>query len=122
MAEVAGIAGAAGGLAGATPYGAAIGAAGQVLSSALTDKPSNTTSGSGSYQAGPFTVGSKQVGGKGNSAGATTASASQTPAGTASDSATSSHSQLLIYLTIGSVAIAFMGLILGILGHRKGRH
>jgi hypothetical protein len=74
-----GIADLAGAAAGATPWGAAIGAAGQVLSSALSEPPTNTTSGAGGYQGGSLTIGSRQVGGKGNSAGATTASASQTP-------------------------------------------
>jgi hypothetical protein len=117
--EIAGIAGAAGGLAAATPYGAAIGAAGQVLSSALTDKPSNTTSGSGSYQSGPFVIGSKQVGGKGNSAGATTASASQTPAGSADANSATAQNKTMLYLTIGGVAIALLALVLNFMGHKR---
>ncbi len=42
------------------------------------DGPINTTAGA-TFQGGLLTVGAKQVGGKGNSAGATTATAAQVP-------------------------------------------
>jgi hypothetical protein len=108
------------GAAGATPYGAAIGAAGSVLTSALTDKPSNTTSGAGAYQAGPFVVGSKQVGGKGNSAGATTASASQTPDASSADAATSAKSQTTLYVVLGIVA-SVITIVIFLTGNRRSR-
>ena len=111
------VAGLAGGLAGATPYGAAIQAGAGLL--ANENKPSNTTSGAGSYQSGPFTVGSKQVGGKGNSAGATTASASQVPAATGDLAAAANNPQTMLYLTMGGVAIAALALLVTLTGGRR---
>jgi len=114
----AGAAGAVGGLAAATPYGAAISAAAGLAGKAFEDTPSNTTSGSGSYQSGPFVIGAKQVGGKGNSGGQTTATASQTPTtanGAVEQSASSisqaatAKSQMTLYVII----IAAVALILG---------
>lgn len=104
----AGGAGGLGALAGATPYGAAIGAAAGLATAALEDKPSNTTSGSGSYQAGPFTVGNKQVGGKGNQAGATTATASQTPMSEGA-AAPGGRSQTTLYVIIGAAVALILG-------------
>lgn len=101
-------------LATANPYGAAIGAAAGVLQTALADTPTSLGSGAITYQAGPFTVGSKQVGGKGNSAGATTASASQTPTVERSSNAVAQidSKQKLYAIIAGVVVVALMGLYL----------
>jgi hypothetical protein len=106
-----------GGLAAATPYGAAIGAAAGLASKALEDTPTNVTSGSGSYQGGSLTIGSKQVGGKGNSAGATTASATQTPSAAgavetsavAAEATAKAKSQTLIFVIIGAAVLLILG-------------
>src|SRR5581483_4417996 len=102
----------AGGLAGATPYGAAIGAAAGVLNSALQDTPTNVTSGAGAYQAGPFTVGVRQVGGKGNSAGATTASATQDPSTPAQQLANAVGGKQTLWVIIGAAVLIVFGFLL----------
>jgi hypothetical protein len=118
-----GAAGAASSLMSATPYGAAISAVSSLGQAALADTPTSVTSGSGSFQGGGLTVGSKQVGGKGNSAGATTASASQTPntgSGTVEQSSASStqQSQTLLYVIIGA-GVALIISVLFIFGRKK---
>ena len=113
-----------GGLASATPYGAAISAASGLASKALEDTPTNVTSGSGSYQSGAFQVGNKQVGGKGNSAGATSATQSQTPPtgnGTVEQSASSlstQQNQNTLYVIVGAFVVLFLG-VLFVFGRRK---
>lgn len=119
LVSAAGSSGGAAGLAAATPYGAAIGAAAGLASQALADTPTNVTSGSGSYQSGAFQVGNKQVGGKGNSAGATSATQSQTPSGVEQPaSSLSSQSSTTLYVIIGAVVAVFLGVIFA-LGRRK---
>lgn len=114
----AGAAGAASSLMAATPYGAALSAAGGMLQNATADTPTSVTSGSGSYQGGGMTIGNKQVGGRGNSAGATTATASQTPNtgdGTvnqsSASSATQQQSQTTLYVIIGAFLVMVLGML-----------
>lgn len=68
----------AGGLAAATPWGAAIGAIGNVASAAVADVPTNVTSGAGPFQGGGITVGAKNIG-SGKQDANTSASQAQTP-------------------------------------------
>lgn len=104
-----GAGGAAGGLAAANPYGAAIGAAAGVLDKALTDTPSNTASGSGQFTVGPFVVGTKNVG-SGSTSGSTSASqsASQTQPGT-EGAAVSAKSNVTLYVIIGAAVLLILG-------------
>ena len=101
--------GAAGGLAAANPYGAAIGVAGDVLGKALTDTPSNTASGSGQFTVGPFVVGTKNVG-SGTTSGGTSASqsASQTQPGT-EGAAVSAKSNMVLYIALGFLGLVVLG-------------
>jgi hypothetical protein len=99
------------GLAGATPYGAAIGAAAGVLQSALEEKPSNTSSGAGQFQNGGLTIGAKNVG-KGSIHGGTSASqaASQTQPGEGGGSAASAlKSNTTLYVIIGAAVALILG-------------
>ncbi len=101
--------GAGGALAAANPYGAAIGAAAGVLTSALEEKPSNTSSGAGQFQSGPFVVGNKNVG-RGSASGSTsaTASASQTQP---SEGGSTSSSKTTLYVVIGAAVVLILGVL-----------
>lgn len=77
------------------------------------EAPINTTA-SSTFQGGSLVVGAKQVGGKGNEAGATSASAAQTPSAEVARAAMISSTDLppwLPWVVVG-VAVLFFSLLL----------